>query len=116
IPEQVANEMAALWRHLGLEVTVVNAGDPPPEKWDILYRTLAMTEPLIELWPFLTFQDRARISDLSIYPDWLKQELVSLDRTSDQLRAIQLLQTLHRHLWEDSAYVPLWEIDRYIVY
>jgi ABC-type transport system substrate-binding protein len=115
VAEEAAEMMVNVWRRLGLEIDLVRSTDPPPERWDILYRTLQMTEPLAEMWPFLTFQDRARLSDLDDYPDWLKQELVELDRTSDQGRAITALQTLHRHLANDTAYIPLWEIDRFVV-
>lgn len=115
IPRACAEDMARIWRRIGLEIKVVHAEEPAPENWDILYRTVQMTEPIIEMWPFLTFEDRARISALDVYPDWLKQELVQLDRTSDQSRAIEALQVLHRHLWEDAAYVPLWEVDQFIV-
>jgi excisionase family DNA binding protein len=44
------------WR-VRLEVDVVLAHEEPPENWDILYRTLQMTEPVVEMWPFLTFQE-----------------------------------------------------------
>lgn len=113
--EEAARAIARTWERIGLKIRVVFPHEPPPEKWDILYRSLQMTEPLVEMWPFLTFQDRARLSDLNIYPDWLKQELVDLDRTSDQGRSITALQTLHRHLSDDTAFVPLWELDRFIV-
>ncbi|WP_437204376.1 ABC transporter substrate-binding protein [Planctomicrobium sp. SH664] len=113
--EEAARQIAATWKRTGLQINLVYAHEPKPESWDIVYRTLQMTEPLVEMWPFLTFQEQARLKDLDIYPDWLKQELVQLDRTSDQSRAVNALQTLHRHLWDDTAYVPLWEIEQYFV-
>lgn len=113
--EEVAAEMAAVWRKVGLKIIIVKAGDPRPENWDIIYRSVQMVEPLVEIWPFLTISDRARLDDLRKYPDWLKQELVQLDRTSDQSRAISAMQTLHRHLWSDTAVFPLWELQKFMV-
>lgn len=115
VPLAAAEEMARIWRKLGLDIEVIAADGAPPERWDILYRTLQMSEPLVEMWPFLTFQPQARLQSLNIYPDWLKQELVQLDRTSDQSRAILGLQQLHRKLWDDSAYISLWELDQFLV-
>ncbi|MCA8995517.1 MAG: hypothetical protein KDA80_00960 [Planctomycetaceae bacterium] len=114
--EAAAREMVRIWGKIGIPVKLVLPTDPPPPKWDILYRTLQITEPLIDMWPFLTFQERAKLSDLDIYPDWLKQEMVSLDRISDEGRAVNAMQTLHRHLWENVAYVSLWELDKFLVF
>ncbi len=112
---EAAKDIANTWRRIGFEVNVVLATDEKPASWDILYRTTQMTEPLVEIWPFLAFSDRAKLSDLDHYPDWLKQELVELDRTSDQSRAITGLQQLHQHLWSDTSVVPLYEVDKYMV-
>jgi ABC-type transport system substrate-binding protein len=116
IPERVAEELARAWRKVGLTIQVVHDDDPSPPHWDILYRTLQMNEPLLEIWPFLTLEDRAKIQSLDVYPDWLKQEMVQLDRTSDQALAVELLQKLHHHLAESMTYVPLWEVDRFLVF
>ncbi len=113
--EDAAREMARVWGKIGIQVQLVLSHEPAPKTWDILYRTLQMSEPLVDMWPFLTFQERARLSDLDIYPDWLKQELVDMDRISDQGRAVAAMQVLHRHLWENTAFVSLWEVDRFLV-
>ena len=110
-----AREIVAIWNKLGLDVRLIYANDPKPAQWDVIYRTVQIAEPLVEMWPFLAIEDRARLGDLSHYPDWLKQELVQLDRTSDQSRAISAMQTLHRHLTSDTAVFPLWEIDKFLV-
>lgn len=115
VAEDVAREIAATWKKVGVEVQLIYAHEPRPEHWDIILRSANMVEPLVDIWPFLTIQDRARLADLRHYPDWLKQELVQLDRTSDQSRAISALQTLHRHLWSDTSVFPLWELQRYMV-
>lgn len=115
VEEEVAREIVAVWKKIGLEVKLVFAHEEPPEEWDLIYRTAQMVEPLVEIWPFLTIEERARLDDLRKYPDWLKQELVELDRTSDQSRAISAMQTLHRHLWANTAVFPLWELQRFMV-
>lgn len=115
IEEEVAREIVATWKKIGVDVKLVFAHEPPPKNWDIIYRSVQMVEPLVEIWPFLTIQERAQLDDLRLYPDWLKQELVQLDRTSDQSRAISAMQTLHRHLWSDTAVFPLWELQRFMV-
>jgi hypothetical protein len=75
-----------------------------------------MTEPIVQLWPFLTMQPTARIDDLSAFPDWLKQEVISLDRAADYSRAEERVRVLHRHLSLEAALLPLWEIDQYTLY
>ncbi|SFH72086.1 ABC transporter substrate-binding protein [Planctomicrobium piriforme] len=115
VAEEAAEEIALQWRRIGLTVKVVHADEPPPEKWDILYRTLQMNEPVLDLWPFLTFEPQARISALDAYPDWLKQELVQLDRSGNQTLVVGAIRGLHRHLADETAFVPLWEIDQFLV-
>lgn len=115
VARDAAQEIVTVWTKLGLQVTLIQADDPAPQSWDIIYRTVRMAEPLVEIWPFLAIQDRAQLSDLDHFPDWLKQELVQLDRTSDQSRAITAMQTLHRHLSRDTSVFPLWEIDKFMV-
>jgi len=116
IPLEATTDIAKTWERIGFKVRVVQAHEPRPAKWDIMYRTTQMAEPLVEIWPFLTMSDRARLTDLDLYPDWLKQEMVGLDRISDQSRAIAALQNLHSHLDSDASIVPLYEVDRYLVF
>lgn len=115
IEEAAAREMIAVWKRIGLDVKLVLAHEKRPEQWDMIYRSVQMVAPLVEIWPFLTIEKSAKLDDLRKYPDWLKQELVQLDRTSDQSRAISALQTLHRHLWKNTAVFPLWELQRFMV-
>ena len=115
VARKAALEIVKNWRRIGLEIQIVQADDPPPPTWDIFYRTLEMQEPVLEMWPLLTFSNRARIDGLKAYPDWIRQELVRLDRIGDQGLAVDALQTLHRHLWEETAYLPLWEVDQFVI-
>lgn len=110
------DEILSGWKRIGIEVEILEADDPNPGAWDLAYRSHQMFEPAVELWPALTAATRARIADLAPFPDWLSQELIQLDRTSDQSRSIEALHSLHDHLWTDAAMIPLWEVDRFIVF
>ncbi len=111
-----AEEFVKEWARVGIKVNLVS--DPkaaPPEKWDIAYRTARMTEPLTELWPFLTMGRDARVNDLEHLPDWLRQQLIELEQAPDLNSAIEMLRRLHFRLNEFQLCVPLWEIDDVIV-
>ncbi|MCA9069823.1 MAG: hypothetical protein KDA84_12910, partial [Planctomycetaceae bacterium] len=115
-----AESMIANWKRVGINVKLINnTGDIVPqdsEAWDIVYRTGMMPEPLTELWPFLTMQSRARISDLEHLPDWLRQELIALDTANDWKTAINQVRRLHRLLEAEVQLIPLWQVDEYSVY
>jgi ABC-type transport system substrate-binding protein len=116
VPQAVAAKLVRAWSRVGIDVVLVEAGTQDAAGWDIAYRTQQIEEPVVELWPFLTVQDRASVEDLVPFPDWMKQELIALDRMSDWNRAVELVQTLHRHLWADVRFIPLWELDGYLIY
>jgi hypothetical protein len=116
IPQAIVPKLLTAWRRVGIEVVPVEAGSADAAGWDIAYRTVQIIEPIVEIWPFLTVQDRAAIEDLTPFPDWLKQELIALERTADWNHATELIQTLHRHLWADVRMIPLWEVEGYMIY
>ncbi len=114
-----AEQLVKAWKRVGIDVQLV---DPPKDKstdgpadWDLAYRTLHMTEPVVELWPFLTMQPRARVADLMYLPDWLRQELIDLDRSENFQVAVTVLQRLHRHIQEQVLMIPLWEVDEVMI-
>ncbi|WP_437187962.1 ABC transporter substrate-binding protein [Planctomicrobium sp. SH668] len=115
VAQSAAAEIVNGWRRIGIEVNIVAANAPLPKSWDILYRTAQITEPTLEMWPLLTASSNARISDLSVHPDWLKQELVQIERTGDHTRSIELFNGLQQHLQEHASFIPLWEVDQYFV-
>lgn len=115
VERAAASELQRAWKRVGVDVQLVKYSESDGDDWDLVYRTMQMTEPTVELWPFLTAADRARIGDLTPYPDWLKQELVSLDRTSDWNRTVNLIQELHKDLWSEALFIPLWEVDEFLV-
>ena len=94
-----------------MRLVVEPPGDGKPPTWDLAYRTLQMTEPILELWPFLTTQPQARIQDLMYLPDWLRQELIDLDRAENFAVAVEVLQRLHRKIQEQVLTLPLWEVN-----
>jgi hypothetical protein len=114
IPQAIAKKLVAVWGRIGVNVEIV--GEEDSGSWDLAYRTVQLEEPITDLWTFLTVQPHARVEDLAPYPDWLKQELIALDRASDWSRAVELCQTLHRHLWSDMRFIPLWELDGFLIY
>jgi tetratricopeptide (TPR) repeat protein len=119
LAREAAEKLIAGWGRIGITVELI----PDTElnayangQWDLIYRQVQMTEPVVQLWPFLAMQETARIEDLDILPDWLKQGVIELDRTSDWSRAEDQIKTLHRHLSLEAALIPLWEVDQYSIF
>jgi hypothetical protein len=118
--EAAAADILAQWKRVGIAAELVQ---PPavdvaargPLEWDIAYRKLRMEEPLMEIWPFLTVESKARLESVRDVPDWLRSELLELDRAPDWKSAVNRVQTLHAHLYAEVAYIPLWEVDNVIV-
>ncbi|MBI1311789.1 hypothetical protein GC176_10900 [bacterium] len=113
---QAAEEIAQQWQRFGLKVDVVSDnGAPTPKKWDIVYRTVSMAEPVTDLWPFLTMKPDARVADLEYLPDWLRQSMIELEQSVDFNGSVAKLKELHFRLRELALVIPLWEIDDVIV-
>jgi tetratricopeptide (TPR) repeat protein len=112
-----AEQLQIQWKRIGLNIKLVYQSDEAtPENWDIVYRTVKMTEPVTELWPFLTMKRDARVEDLEHLPDWLRQQLVELEQAVDFKAAVEMLHRLHFRLDELVHVIPLWEIDDVIVF
>lgn len=116
-PEIVAAARAMIdqWAKAGIAVELLPADAPSGAEWDIVYRTVRVTDPVVELWPLLTGQRQARIADLTEFPPWLREELIALETARDWNEAEALLRRLHRHLWAEAVVLPLWEIDESLV-
>lgn len=110
-----AEELVKQWKRIGITVRIVGQDEPLPENWDIVYRTVRMTEPVTDLWPFLTMKQDARVEDLEHLPDWLRQQLIELEQAVDFNSSVEMLQRLHFRLHQLVHLVPLWEIDDVIV-
>ena len=116
VEQAAAADLVRSWKRVNLEVVIIDpATDDDPENWDLQYRALHMVEPTVELWPFLTGQPTASVKDLEPFPDWLKQKLVAVDRTSDLGGALGTVRELHEMLWSDVRLIPLWEVDEFMV-
>ncbi len=119
LPRQAAEQIVRDWARLNIKVEIIPDDDLTAyaeDRWDIIYRRVQMTEPIVQLWPFLTLQNSAEIDRLQHIPDWLKQKIVALDRASDLLRAQQRAEELHRLMCLEATILPLWEVDQYSFY
>jgi hypothetical protein len=112
---RAAPEILKFWGAAGFKVKIVAPTDDE-DGWDLVYHKIKMTEPLSDLWPFLTLADVATVDGLLVLPDWLKQKLVDLDFTGNFSSAEADLKLLHRHLSAQGFFIPLWEIDDYGVF
>lgn len=124
VAEAAAKEIVKNWSDIGISVRLVDAptyvkngtGPDPEIDWDIVYRKVRMTEPITDLWPFLTFEPYARVEALMFLPDWLRQELIELDAAVDWDSAVTRLHKLNRHLTAQFVLIPLWEVDDAMVF
>jgi hypothetical protein len=113
--ERIAcGELIKAWKRVGIVVEMVPDNDESGE-WDLAYRSMQLTEPILELWPLLTAQDRARMSDLDSLPAWLQHDLVELDRITDFARAGDFTREILRKVMMDVNFIPLWEIDKFLI-
>ena len=111
-----AAAIAATWDKIGVRVTVRSeAEQPDPGSSDVVYRTVAMAEPLVELWPFLSGTADPTLSSLDRFPVWLRRSLLELDTVGDMATATRLLHRLQRQLWAEAVVIPLWEIQPHFV-
>jgi len=114
IVEAAAAQIIEQWSLLGLKVELIK-GNAPTDDWDVVYRTVSMTEPVTELWTFLTLESRARVESLMHLPDWLRRPLIDLDSASDWNSASDILKRLHRLLFDEVQIIPLWELDDFMI-
>ncbi len=111
---KAAVEIVRSWKQIGIPVRLIDKNDETDD-WDIAYRSIKMTEPIVELWAFVANDKQHKIESLTHLPDWLRGELIQLERTGNLNSAIRILQNLHRHLYEEAEYIPLWEIYHHLV-
>lgn len=93
-----------------------NAAAAEQPEWDLVYRTLRSTEPMMELWPLLSLDTVARLQSIRYLPDWLRQSFIDLDRTADWATTVASMQELHKQIAETAQVLPLWELDDAVVF
>jgi hypothetical protein len=117
---EAARAMIAEWQRTGVSVRLLNGTgqrvERDSEDWDIVYRTVRMPEPLTDLWPFVTLDDRVTVDSMRHLPDWLRREFLELDAAPDEKTATERLRRMHRLMWSEVQYLPLWEIDEFIAF
>lgn len=117
---EAVEKMVAVWARLGFDIKLVMANESgerlSDDGWDMMYRRVSLKEPLLDLWPLLTTDETFDISRLSAYPDWMRQELVSLDYAVSFLDARERMFTIHRHIAAQAFLIPLWEVDQFIAF
>lgn len=116
---ETARAMIENWRRVGLDVKLLDdeasvAGEADAG-WDICYRTAKFVEPVADIWPLLTLQTEASIEALQPLPERTRRALLELERTIDWTTATKLLHRLLADLQTEARYVPLWEVDEYLV-
>ena len=116
---ETARVMIENWKRVGLVVTLLDdaatAAGEADEDWDICYRTAKFVEPVADIWPLLTLQADASITALQPLPERTRRVLLELERTIDWTTATKLLHRLLADLLTEARYVPLWEVDEYLV-
>jgi tetratricopeptide (TPR) repeat protein len=119
IVRAAADELVKQWALAKIPVVLVaddNAGEQTArQQWDLLYRTVRMADPVVELWPFVTIGAGTRVEALDRQPPWIRQALVELDNAVNWQTAISVLRRLQRSLVEDVKLIPLWEVDDFLV-
>lgn len=122
IVQAAARELAQQWKNLGIVIKIVDVAteenfnpDKQPADWDMLYREVKLHDPQLDLWPCLTLDRQAKVSSLAHLPDWLRQELISLDQAGDWSTAERLLRRLHHDLASEVYLLPLWEISDFML-
>lgn len=116
VEQAAAAEMIRTWKRIGINVALVEPTADENVEWDIMYQTVQLTEPIVDLWPFISQQPTAELADLDHFPDWLKREFIVLDRMSDWNLAVAQTQSLHRQLTSEAMFIPLWEVDEFLIY
>lgn len=111
---EVAQIMIEHWRRVGIEVQLREDADSSDD-WDICYQTVKSVEPLMDIWPLLTLQPSARVDALQTLSEPSRRLLLELERTVDWTTATKLLHRLLADLLIEARYVPLWEVDEYLI-
>jgi hypothetical protein len=108
----VALAMIEEWRRVGIEAQLVEDG---AVDWDVCYQTSKSIEPMMDIWPLLTLQRSARVDALQPLSEPTRRALLELERSNDWTGATKLLHRLAGDLLIEARYIPLWEVDEFLV-
>jgi hypothetical protein len=110
----VFEQLQENWKRVGIEVTLSEsgAGGEPP---DISYRVLRTWEPLVDFARLLTFDHSVSPAGLSRLPEALRTPLRQLELDADWAGAVRTLQFVQEAALADARYLPLWEVDEFLV-
>ena len=119
IVRAAANDLVKQWALAKIPVVLVADDEAEDQtarqQWDVLYRTVRMANPVVELWPFLTIDAGTRVEALDRLSPWMRQDLIDLDNAANWKSAINVLRRLQRSLVEEVKLIPLWEVDDFLV-
>lgn len=110
----VARSMIVEWQRVGIEVRLLEKADSEEDR-DIYYRTAKCIEPLMEVWPLLTMQSAATVDSLQPLSEPTRRLLLELERAVDWTSATRLLHRLSADLLIEARYIPLWELDEFLI-
>lgn len=111
VQREAVDQMIVEWKRIGVDVQRVDSGT----EWDIRYHTTKSIEPLLDLWPLLTLQQSARVEPLQALSESTRRALLELERATDWTTAVRQLHRLLEDLLVEARYIPLWEIDEFLV-
>jgi hypothetical protein len=110
----VFKQLQGNWKRVGIDVTLTETGAEggPP---DISYRVLRTWEPLVDFARLLTFDHSVSPAGLSRLPEALRTPLRQLELDADWAGAVRTLQFIQEAALADARYLPLWEVDEFLV-
>jgi ABC-type transport system substrate-binding protein len=103
--------LLAAWKRIGI---VVEQVDSPEAGWDLAYRTLQLTEPVVDFWPLISPSGRAELAAITPFPHPVREQLLELDRTIDWTSALRQLERLQSEFLAEARYLPLWEVEEFM--
>jgi tetratricopeptide (TPR) repeat protein len=112
---RVLPEMLRHWKRAGLTVELLPPAADPGASWDLLYTTVRLTEPCVDFWTLLGLAGPTDWKTLQIYPHWLRESLLELERTVDWALAVRLLQRIQSEFLIEARWLPLWEVDEWLL-
>lgn len=115
-----AEQLVKRWKLLEYDIELIPS-DSPGQKlgdddWDLMYRSVHLEEPLLDLWGLMLTDKEFDVERLSGYPDWMRQELINLDYATSFRDAETRLFRIHRQMSAQAFIIPLWELDSYVAF